>query len=256
MSANVNRSLSAWQVSGVPLAAPGDEPATLLRAGLLASDLQLCDGDVVVVASKFLSRCRGRSVALATVTPSSRARALGAKTDKDPRLVELILKESARVSRAASRVLIVRHKLGHVSANAAIDASNTLAEGSVLLLPEDPDEEARSLRAQLSERFGATVAVIVSDSFGRPFRVGTVGVAIGCAGIEPVADRRGAVDLRGRVMEATWVATADALAAMADLVMGQGDQAIPAVVIRGAQYRQSDRGARAICRDPEHDLYV
>lgn len=269
MTATVNRTLSAaprgpsptptlglHAVRGIALANAGDDPVALLREGLRGSGLTLEPGDVLVVASKLLSRCEGRGVRLAAVVVTAEAREIAEKSGKDARLVQVILDESAAVSRVANNVLITRHRLGYVSANAAIDASNVTDDADVLLLPLDPDASARLLQRSFAHDAGGPVAVVVTDSFGRPFRAGTVGVALGSAGIEPLADRCGEPDLRGRTMTATWTATVDALAAAADFVMGQGSEAIPAVVIRGALFSSSDVGARSLCRDPATDLYA
>ena len=247
----------------VPRVERGDDVAALARAALERASVTLADGDVLVVTSKVLSRAEGRFVDLSRVEPSERAAALAAEVAKDPRLVELILRESTGVSRKAKHVLIVRHRLGFVGANAGIDASNALpasaAEGSgpwVLLLPEDPDASARSLRRALEAASGARIGVVVSDSFGRPFRLGTVGGAIGCAGLPPAWDRRGDRDLDGRPLEITVTALADQVAACADLVAGQADEGRAMVVVRGLSFPASDDPASALCRRPEEDLYA
>jgi coenzyme F420-0:L-glutamate ligase/coenzyme F420-1:gamma-L-glutamate ligase len=218
---------------------------------------------VLVVASKLVAKAEGRYVDLATVQPSARAHELGLVVGRDPRLIEVILWDSERVSRAAKNVLIVRHAGGHVSANAGIDQSNArpraAAQSSgpwVLRLPADADASARRLRASLHAGFGVDVGVVISDSFGRPFRLGTVGNAIGAAGLPVLFDQRGDRDLEGRVMEATITAPADQLAAAADLVMGQGSEARGAVHVRGLQLRGAALGANALCRDPDGDLYL
>lgn len=243
---------------GLPIAAPGDDLAELIAAGLDRARLELRDGDVVVVTSKLISRIEDRFVELAAVTTSARAHDLAAITGKDPRLVELILRESTAVSRAAPGVLIVRHRLGFVSANAAIDASNTRADGgaSVLLLPVDPDRSARGLREALRARTGATVGVVISDSHGRPFRDGAIGVAVGVAGVPALVDQRGRPDLFGRALEHTFTALGDQLASAAELVTGQADEALPVVVIRGVPFTPGEHTARELVRDPEKDLYA
>lgn len=255
-SAPATTSLQVLPVTGVPVACAGDDALQLLALGMRHSGIALQPGDLVAIAGKLLSRCEGRAVPLREVQVSVDARQLAAETGKDAALVELILRESERISRAGPNVLITRHRLGHVSANAAIDASNVPADGEVLLWPENPDFSAKKLSDRWSGEIGARVPVLITDSFGRPFRVGTVGVAIGCFGLEPVWDQRGGKDLRGRELQATWTATADAIASAADLVMGQGDEGIPAVVVRGFRYRPGDQGATALCRDPDSDLYL
>lgn len=258
---------------GVPIIEPGADLGAAIWSGLGAAEIALADGDVVVVASKLVSRASDRFVDMSTVEVSPEARKLADEVDKDPRLVELIVRESAAVSRAARHVLIVRHKLGFVSANAAIDQSNARPADArpdsgpwALLMPEDPDADARALRADLQARSGRTVGVIISDSFGRPFRVGTVGVAVGVAGVPAVNDMRGRTDLHGRTLEHTQTALADQIAAAADLVAGQADEARGVVHVRGLTWtetagpeRESERksvGAAALLRDPQGDLYA
>src|SRR5581483_10574431 len=210
---------------GVPMVAPGDDPARLIGDALDAAKLRLEDGDVLVVTSKLLSRAEGRFVDVSTVTPSPRARRLAREVRKDPRIVELILRESTAISRRAPEVLIVRHRLGFVAANASIDLSNAQPPGAApdsgpwaLLLPEDPDRSAEKLRAHFAAASRAAIGVVVSDSLGRPFRLGTVGAAVGVAGVPPLWDRRGERDLFGRPLEHTITALADQIAAAADLV--------------------------------------
>ncbi len=252
----MNDGVNLQPILGVAIAVAGDDAVQLIERGLRHSAICLQDGDVIVIASKLLSRCEGRSVKLASIEPGDKARSVAEKTGKDPRFVQVVLDQSSRVSRTGDNVMITRHQLGYVSANAAVDASNVLAGGELILLPVDPDASAQAIARQLSERHRAKVAVIVSDSFGRPFRRGTVAVALGSAAIEPIRDRRGDRDLRGRIMEATQTATVDAIAAAADLLMGQGDEAIPAVVVRGLAFEPSSLGARSLCRDPDEDLYL
>jgi len=216
---------------------------------LLAERVRVEAHDVVVVASTLVSKAEGRRVRLEDVEVSRSAQALALEVDKDPRLVELILRETERVSRAVPGVLIVRNRLGITSANAGIDRSNVGGEG-VLLLPEDPDASARYIAARLG------CAVIVSDSLGRPFRRGTVGAAIGVAGLPALLDRRGEEDLDGRVLEHTEVALADQIAAAADLVMGQGGQGRGAVLVRGLWIAPAASSARELVRDPDADLYL
>ena len=254
---------------GLPIIESGADLGAIIWAGLAAADIALADGDVLVVASKLVSRASDRFVDLSAVEVGVEARKLAAEVDKDPRLVELILRESVAVSRAVKHVLIVRHRLGFVSANAAIDQSNAQPAHArpdsgpwVLLMPEDPDADARRLRVDLQTRSGRTVGVIVSDSFGRPFRLGTVGVAVGVAGVPAVNDMRGRADLHGRLLEHTATALADQIAAAADLVAGQADEARGVVHVRGLSFtaaeaeRADDLGAAALLRDPAGDLYA
>lgn len=255
--------LSVRALPGVPIVTPGGDLAELVRAGLGRAELTLQDGDVLVVASKIVSRAEGRFVDLATVTPGSRAVALAERTGKDARLVELILGEAAEVSRAAPSALIVRHRRGFVCADAGIDFSNAAPPGDLagegpwaLLLPEDPDASAAKLCGALLETSGARIGVIVSDSHGRPFRLGSMGTAIGLSGLPPVWDRRGDHDLFGRELDHTATALADQLATAADLVMGQADEGRAVVHVRGLSFPQSREPATAICRPRDHDLYA
>lgn len=240
----------------IPDIAAGDDLAAHL-SGALAAAGGLVEGDILVIAQKIVSKAEGRAIALAEVKPSARALELAAKTGKDPRLVELILGESIKIMRAVPGVLIVRHRLGHVMANAGIDQSNISAEGGkALLLPEDPDQSARHVRERLRTRFACAPGVIVSDSFGRAWRKGSVNVAIGVAGLAPLVDRRGERDRYGRIMEATEVAVADALAAAAGLVMGEGNEGRPAARIRGVHASSDSKaGVGALIRAREEDLF-
>jgi coenzyme F420-0:L-glutamate ligase/coenzyme F420-1:gamma-L-glutamate ligase len=255
--------LEALAVPGVPLVERGDDVPALVVAALQKAGMTVGDGDVVVVTSKLFSRAEGRFVELPRVEPTARAIALGRQVNKDPRAVELILRESAAVSRKAPGVLVVRHRLGFVVANAGIDASNAVPSGApegsgpwALLLPEAPDASAAAVRTRVEGAFGAKVGVVVTDSFGRPFRNGTVGVAIGVSGLPPLWDRRGELDLYGRVLENTVTALADQVAAVADLVAGQAAERRPVVLVRGLGFDPSDLGASALVRKAEEDLYA
>jgi coenzyme F420-0:L-glutamate ligase/coenzyme F420-1:gamma-L-glutamate ligase len=230
---------------------------------LAEAGLAVADGDVVVVTSKVLSRAEGRFVELPRVEPSPRAVELAREVGKDARAVELILRDSTAVSRQARGVLVVRHRLGFVVANAGIDASNAepsdAPPGSgpwALLLPEAPDASAAAIRARVEAESGARVGVVITDSFGRPFRLGTVGVAIGVSGLPPLWDRRGEPDLFGRALENTITALADQVAAVADLVAGQAAERRPLVLVRGLGFNASEEGASALIRREEEDLYA
>ena len=215
-------------------------------------------GDVLVVAQKIVSKAEGRYVDVTTVEPSDRAIALAAEVDKDPRFVEVVLSESKRVVRHRPGLLIVEHRLGFVMANAGIDHSNVAPDdGSerVLLLPLDPDGSALALQQQLAARSGKRIAVIISDSFGRPWRRGTVGIALGAAGLPAVIDWRGQPDLFGRKLEVTETGFADEIAAAASLVQGQAAEATPIVLVRGLSWSAPEAPAAAIVRPPEHDLF-
>jgi coenzyme F420-0:L-glutamate ligase/coenzyme F420-1:gamma-L-glutamate ligase len=255
--------LEVMALPGVPLVRPGDCLATLALAALDRARLALADGDVLVVTSKVVSRAEGRFVELPTVQPSPRALALAQSTGKDARQVELVLRESTAVSRQAKNALVVRHRLGFVVANAGVDYSNAVPpdapSGSgpwALLLPEAPDASARALRDRLQATTGARIGIVISDSFGRPFRLGSVGVAIGCAGLPPLWDRRGERDLHGRVLGYTMTALADQVAACADLVAGQADEGRALVLVRGLSFAPADQEARTICRAADEDLYA
>lgn len=254
--------LTLRALRGLPDIREGDDLAPLLSGALRAEQLELLECDVLVVCSKIIAKAEGCSVDLSTIQPTAEALELAETVGKDARLVELILRDSERVSRAARDVLVVRHRCGVVGANAGIDQSNLRQDGApgsgpwVLRLPSDPDASAERLRLQLSTAWGARVAVIVSDSLGRPFRLGTVGVAIGSAGLPPLSDQRGRADLYGRALEHTLTATADQLAATADLVAGQAAEASPVVLVRGLRFAPSSQGARALCRPIAGDLYL
>ena len=244
-----------------PLVSPGDCLADLLRDSLRANGLELQDGDVLVLAQKIVSKAEGRYVALGTVSPSERAGALAAASGKDPRLVELILRESKEVLRVKPGVIIVEHRLGYVHANAGIDRSNIDDSDSddprVLLLPEDPDRSAAQIRDAL--RGGGAIAVIINDSAGRAWRNGIAGFALGCAGLQAVRNQIGQPDLFGRPLEATETAIADELAAAASLAMGQAAEGCPVVLARGARWEPApedgDDGARSLIRDRAEDLF-
>jgi coenzyme F420-0:L-glutamate ligase/coenzyme F420-1:gamma-L-glutamate ligase len=252
--------LEVVAVGHVPLLGPGDDLARAVLDGLAGDGLTLRDGDVIVVASKAVSRAEGRFVNLATVEVSPRAREVARETGKDERVVELVLRESAAISRQGSDALVVRHRLGFVSADAGIDISNARPSGAegewVLLLPEAPDRSAEALRSAVTTATGAQVGVVVSDSFGRPFRLGTVGAAIGVAGLPPLWDKRGEPDLFDRRLEHTLTALADQIAAAADLVAGQGAEGRAVVLVRGLSFDVGDHGAHELLRPPDKDLYA
>jgi coenzyme F420-0:L-glutamate ligase/coenzyme F420-1:gamma-L-glutamate ligase len=243
---------------GVPMVQPGDSLHAITISALVDADIGLEAGDVLVVAQKIVSKAEGRLVDVATVTPSPRAVKLAEETGKDPRFVELVLSESTRIVRHRENLIIAEHRLGFVMANAGIDHSNVApGDGTerVLLLPVDPDASARALRDELVASYGVPVAVIVSDSFGRPWRRGTVGIALGAAGLPAVIDWRGHPDLFGRALEVTETGFADEIAAAASLVMGQADEAMPNVLVRGLHWSAPDADAAALVRPPEHDLF-
>jgi coenzyme F420-0:L-glutamate ligase/coenzyme F420-1:gamma-L-glutamate ligase len=245
-------------VPGFPLVRKDDDLAGQLLESLAASDLSLEPGDIVVFAQKVVSKSEGRMVDLASVQPSPRAAALAAVVNKDPRLVELIVQQSRRIVRAAKEVLIVEHHLGFIMANAGIDQSNVAGEAGgefALLLPEDPDGSAQRLSTRLSARCGHAVPVIISDSFGRPWRVGTVGIAIGVAGLAATLDLRGRPDLFGRKLRVTLVGHADEIAAAASLLMGQSAESRPVVIVRGLPKSEPHSTAQALLRPGNEDLF-
>ena len=231
-------------LSGIGLVKPGDDLAALLLTAVRAAGQRLENGDVLAVAQKIVSKAEGRQVLLDDVEPSPAARALAAETDKDPRLVQLILDESTDVVRKKPGVLIVRHRLGLVGAHAGVDQSNiNHGDGAAaLLLPAAPDASAERLRAGLAGATGKAVGVIITDSANRPWRLGTVGIAIGAAGVAVLDDRRGGADLYGRELKVTLANRADAIAAAATLVMGETTEATPAALVRGLPPVAADAG--------------
>ena len=242
-------------LDGIGEVKPGDDLAAAIADAAVASDERLSDGDVVVVTQKVVSKAEDRLVDLATVEPSALARDWAARWGKDPRQVEVVLRESAAIVRMGPGGLIIsRTRHGLVCANAGVDVSNVGGGDVAALLPEDPDASARRIRDGLRSRSGAAPAVIISDSFGRPWRNGIVNVAIGSAGIESLLDLRGEPDVAGRPMRATIIAVADELASAADLAGGKVDQR-PVVVIRGYAWRPSDAGASALVMEADRDLF-
>lgn len=250
-------SLSIHALSGVPLIAEGDDLAAVILNALDASDQVLRDGDIIVLAQKIISKAEGRAVALSGVKPSFAAQDLSARCDKDARLVELILSETDHVMRVRRGVLIVRHRLGFVLANAGIDQSNVDQgdEPVALLLPLDPDGSAAAIRAGLRAATGVDVAVVIIDSFGRAWRNGTCGVAIGCAGLAGLLDLRGTPDLYGRELATSELGLADEVAAAASLAMGQAAEGSPVVLLRGVGYGRREGTAAELVRAPEMDLF-
>jgi coenzyme F420-0:L-glutamate ligase/coenzyme F420-1:gamma-L-glutamate ligase len=243
-------------VPGLPMIQAGDDLASLLARGL--EPMAPRDDDVLVLAQKIVSKAEGRMVDIATITPSPRAVQLAAEVQKDPRLVELVLSESVRVVRSRPNVLIVEHRLGFVMANAGIDQSNVGPQDGVqraLLLPKDPDGSAEKLRAALAARFKVKLAVVVIDSFGRAWRRGTCGVAIGAAGLPALLDLRGNPDLFGRELQVSISGFADEIAAAASLVMGQGNEGQPAVLVRGLTWTAKDNPASELVRPAAEDMF-
>ncbi len=240
-------------LTGIPEVRAGDDlPGLLLKAAEGGPGIE--SGDVVVVTQKIVSKAEGRVVPLGSVTPSPEAERLADETEKDARLVELILRESNRIVRQSGPILITETKHGFVCANAGIDASNVGPEGFVSLLPEDPDRSAAAIRATIRERTGADVAVIITDTFGRAWREGHTNVAIGVAGMRPFADYVGQTDPHGYELRVSTLAVADELAAAAELVHGKLE-GVPVAIIRGYAYQAANGSARELIRAPEKDLF-
>ena len=230
-----------------------------LEKALDRTGFALRDRDVLIIAQKVVSKSENRYIELSLVVPSEEALRLSHECNKDPRLVEVILRESQAVVRTKPGVIIVHHRLGIVLANAGVDKSNVSGGASgerVLLLPEDPDASASTIRRQVRAKFGLEVAVIISDSVGRPWRLGTCGICIGCAGIAPLGDLRGHDDLYGRPLEVTEVAHGDELAAAASLLMGQANEGRPVVIVRGLEYQAVPSGASRLLRPVEEDMFL
>ncbi|MGE0241870.1 MAG: coenzyme F420-0:L-glutamate ligase [Parvibaculaceae bacterium] len=246
-------------VLGLGEVVPGSDLAALLIRALERAAIQLRDGDILVLAQKIVSKSEGRLVELAGIAPSPSAQRLAAMCGKDPRLVELVLRESKEVLRCQRDVLIVEHRSGFIMANAGIDFSNVEQPGPgdelALLLPEDPDASCARLRTELRERLGCTVGVVINDSHGRAFREGTVGVAIGASGLPALNDKRGEFDRHGRRLQSTQVALADEIAAAASLMMGQAGEGRPAVLVRGIEAAGADRPAASLIRPRARDLF-
>ena len=240
---------------GLPEVQAGADLGALLASPLRDLDPPLVRYDVLVVAQKIVSKAEHRFVDLASVTPSARAHELARVTGKDARLVEVILAESTEVLRAKPGVIIVRHRLGYVMAQAGVDRSNVGGTDRVLLLPEAPDQSAARLRAALEQRVGVAPGIVISDSFGRPWRLGTTNIALGAAGVPSLWDRRGERDRNGRPLESTEVAWADALAGAAGLAMGEADEGTPCVLVRGLRWSAPELPALALVRPPGEDLF-
>jgi coenzyme F420-0:L-glutamate ligase / coenzyme F420-1:gamma-L-glutamate ligase len=241
----------------VPMVKPGDDICAIIEAGLDAAQITLQDDDIVVIAQKIISKSEDRYVDLSLVAPTERAREFADVTGKDPRLIEVVLSESSEVLRAKKNVMVVAHKRGYVMANAGIDESNISHDGveRVLLLPVDPDRSCRDLKERLDRDFGVSIGVVINDSFGRAWRKGVVGVALGSAGVPSLESLIGSPDLFGRAMKVTEVAVADELAAGASLVMGQGAEGQPIIHVRGYRSRAPHNDAAALIRPKDMDMF-
>lgn len=241
-------------VDGIPEVTAGEDPIQLIVSGLTQSDLTLEPGDIVVVTHKLVSKAEGRVIDLATVEPSDLALRWAKKYEKDPRHVEVVLRESARIVRMDRGLIIGETRHGFICANAGVDASNVAGHVAVSMLPIDPDESARRIRAGLEAHAGFAPAVVITDSFGRPWRRGIVNIAIGSAGIEPLLDYRGQFDEHGFELRATVIAIVDEIASAAELVMGKLDNR-PVALVRGYPYRSSDEGVATLIMPPDRDLF-
>lgn len=241
--------LEMFAIEGLPAIRPGDDLAAMIAGYGPRPD------DIVVVAQKIVSKAEGRVVALSGVAPSPRALELARETEKDPRVVELVLQESAEVLRAKPGLMIVRHRLGFIMANAGIDASNAGGEDQVILLPSSPDQSAQHLRDTIKGSTGIDIGVIITDSWGRPWRLGTAGFAIGAAGVATVVDMYGHPDLDGRPLQATTIGVADELASAASLLMGQAAEGRPVVVVRGMTLPHVAGSAADLIRPADQDLF-
>ncbi len=240
-------------VEGLPEIAPRVDLASLIVEAARRQGTPLAAGDLLVVSQKIVSKSEGRLVRLDQVRPSPRAAALAVEIDRDPRLVEVILGETRRIVRQAKGVLIVETHHGWICANAGVDQSNVDPD-TACLLPVDSDASARGLRGRLGELTGLGLAVIIADTFGRPWREGLVNVAVGLAGFEPIVSYLGETDPAGHVLQATILAVADELASAAEPVMGKLDR-IPVVIIRGARWTPAEADSRPLLRDPSRDLF-
>jgi coenzyme F420-0:L-glutamate ligase/coenzyme F420-1:gamma-L-glutamate ligase len=253
-----NHALTLTALEGIPAIVPGDDLAAILCGALSGLGPEPAPGDVLVVSHKVVSKAEDRYVDLGEVVPGPRARRVARRTAKDPRLVEVILAESRAVLRQRPGLIIVEHRLGMVCANAGVDQSNVsggVPGERVLLLPQDPDGSAEGLRREVHERLGVEIAVVICDSVGRAWRNGVVGLAVGAAGLPALRDLRGQRDREGRELRVTTVGFADQVASAAELLMGEGDEGRPAVLVHGLFWHEAPGPAAALIRDPAEDLF-
>ncbi len=254
-----NNKLTFFAPENFPLVEVDQALLPIIKQVLSQNQFALEDQDVIILAQKIVSKAENRYIDLNTVTPSKRAHELALICQKDPRLVEVILAESQALIRCKPGVIIVRHRLGFIHANAGVDHSNiahSAAGDRVLLLPENPDRSAQRLRQEIRQTMHRDVAIIINDSFGRPWRIGTSGVCIGCAGIKPLLDHRGETDLFGQSLQNTEVAIGDEIAAAASLLMGQTNEGRPLVVARGLTLPTGDAPATSLIRSEKEDLFL
>ncbi len=247
-------SLTLTAIEGIPMIMPGDNLAELIAHAMARMDLSLRNGDILSICQKIVSKAEGRLVNLNNVEPSPLARKFAERWDKDPRAVELVLRQTSRIVRMDNAVLIVETGPGWVCANAGIDESNSLEDDRAILLPEDPDASASRIRGDLKRLTGANIAVLITDTFGRPWRDGLTEVCLGIAGLDPMLDLRGTTDLGGRELHHTVIAIADELACAAGLLMPKAG-ATPAVLIRGYDFKPADGSAKALIRPAASDLF-
>ena len=255
-------SLTLTPLQSIPLIRHGDNLADVLLNALQHTDITMQSGDILVLAQKIVSKAEGRTVNLATITPSNKALELAPQTGKDPRVIELILQESNEILRTRPGAIIVEHRLGFVCANAGIDHSNAKGENAdvkaedwVLLLPENPDKSAEEIRKRIESTTGTHIGVLIIDSHGRAWREGTVGLTIGVSGLPTLVDLRGQPDLFGFKLQITQVGAADELAAAASLMMGQAAEGTPAVHVRGFPYPLQEGKLNELLRPKEQDLF-
>jgi len=254
----VTNRLELFAIPDFPMVREGDHLPALIADGLARAGLELRERDVVVLAQKIVSKAEGRSVDLASVVPTPEAEKLAKEVGKDPRIVQVVLSDSVKVVRSRPNLMIMQHRLGFVMANAGVDQSNVAPADGIhraLLLPLDPDGSAEAIRAALAEKYGVKLGVVISDSFGRPWRRGTAGVAIGCAGLPSFIDLRGQPDLFGRILEVSIIGFADEIAAAASLLQGQAAEGQPVVVIRGLTWTAPEAPVADLVRPPEEDLF-
>jgi coenzyme F420-0:L-glutamate ligase / coenzyme F420-1:gamma-L-glutamate ligase len=247
--------IRVFGIDGIPESKPGDDPARLVIDGIEASEVGVQNGDVVIVTHKLVSKAEGRLVDLSEITPSSFAERIALRHEKDARQVEVVLRESVRIVKMQRGIMICETPHGFICANAGVDASNAPDTGQVVLLPIDPDATARNIREAIQQHFGVEIALIITDSFGRPWRSGIVNIAIGVAGMSPFSDYRGQYDDHGYELRATILAVADEIASSAELVMGKLDRR-PVAILRGYSYLpDEDAGGQDLVMDPSKDLF-
>ena len=245
-------------LEGIPLVKSGDDISKIIKEAILNSDYDLCDGDIILIAETLISKAEGNIIKLDDIVPSDKAVEIAEICKKDPKLVELILQNSTEIVEVGPNIIVTETKQGFVCANAAIDESN-VEDGLATPVPENPDQSAREIREFLESEFEKDLAVIITDTQGRAFRIGAIGTAIGCSGINPLWVRVGEKDLYGRELETTEIATADELASAASLIMGQADEGLPAVIISGFSafnhLRKTDSDIRPLLRPKEFDVF-